>query len=120
MTSHSRILTSHDTYVTDVPHDVFRELRATNPVAWTEEEDGRGFWSITRYDDILSVSRHTELFSSRFGIRMEDMDAEETEARRTMMEMDSPEHTKLRRIVAKPFAPRAVAQYEEAVRVLAR
>jgi cytochrome P450 len=99
---------------------VFRELRATNPVAWTEEEDGRGFWSITKYDDILSVSRHTELFSSRFGIRMEDMDAEETEARRTMMEMDSPEHTKLRRIVAKPFAPRAVAQYEEAVRDLAR
>ena len=120
MTSHSRILTSHDTYVTDVPHDVFRELRATNPVAWTEEEDGCGFWSITKYDDILSVSRHTELFSSRFGIRMEDMDAEETEARRTMMEMDSPEHTKLRRIVAKPFAPRAVAQYEEAVRDLAR
>ena len=92
-----------------------------NPVAWTEEADGgRGFWSLTKYDDVLYASRHTELFSSRFGIRMEDMDDEETEARRTMMEMDSPEHTRLRRIVARPFTPRAVADYEDAVRELAR
>jgi hypothetical protein len=120
MSNFSEIITSHDTYVDNVPHDVFRELRTTNPVAWTEESDGRGFWSITKYDDILYASRHTEVFSSRYGIRMEDMDEEETEARRTMMEMDSPEHTKLRRIVARPFTPRAVASYEESVRDLAR
>jgi cytochrome P450 len=114
-------ITSHDTYVSGVPHEVFAHLRATEPVAWTEEADGgRGFWSLTKYDDVLYASRHTELFSSRLGIRMEDMDAEETEARRTMMEMDSPEHTRLRRIVARPFTPRAVADYEGAVRELAR
>ena len=84
-------ITSHDTYVDGVPHEVFARMRATEPVAWTEEADGgRGFWSLTKYDDVLYASRHTELFSSRLGIRMEDMDAEETEARRTMMEMDSP------------------------------
>ena len=120
MSSFADIITSHDTYVQGVPHDVFTELRASNPVAWTEESDGRGFWSITKYDDILYASRHSEIFSSRMGIRMEDMDEEETEARRTMMEMDSPEHTKLRRIVARPFTPRAVASYEDAVRELAR
>ena len=114
-------ITSHDTYVDGVPHEVFARLRASNPVAWTEEADGgRGFWSLTKYDDVLYASRHTELFSSRLGIRMEDMDEEETEARRTMMEMDSPEHTRLRRIVARPFTPRAVAEYEVAVRELAR
>jgi cytochrome P450 len=114
-------ITSHDTYVEGIPHEVFSQLRTTDPVAWTEEADGgRGFWSLTKYDDVLYASRHTELFSSRFGIRMEDMDAEETEARRTMMEMDSPEHTRLRRIVARPFTPRAVADYEGAVRELAR
>jgi hypothetical protein len=114
-------ITSHDTYVKGVPHEVFTRLRRTDPVAWTEEADGgRGFWSLTKYDDVLYASRHTELFSSRLGIRMEDMDAEETEARRTMMEMDSPEHTRLRRIVARPFTPRAVADYEGAVRELAR
>jgi cytochrome P450 len=114
-------ITSHDTYVAGIPREVFAEFRANNPVAWTEESDGgRGFWSLTKYEDVLFASRHTELFSSRLGIRLEDMDEEETEARRTMMEMDSPEHTRLRRIVARPFTPRAVADYEEAVRDLAK
>ena len=114
-------ITSHDTYVDGVPHETFAHMRTTDPVAWTDEADGgRGFWSLTKYDDVLYASRHTELFSSRFGIRMEDMDEEETEARRTMMEMDSPEHTRLRRIVARPFTPRAVADYEGAVRELAQ
>ncbi len=114
-------ITSHDTFVQGVPHEVFARLRAESPISWTEEADGgRGFWSITKYDDVLFASRHTELFSSRLGIRMEDMSDEETEARRTMMEMDSPEHTRLRRIVARPFTPRAVADYEGAVRELAQ
>jgi hypothetical protein len=121
MDNFAETITSHDTYVKGIPHETFRELRATNPVAWTDEPDGgRGFWSITKYDDVLYASRHTELFSSRMGIRMEDMDEEETEARRTLMEMDSPEHTRLRRLVSRPFTPRAVNGYEDSVRELAR
>jgi cytochrome P450 len=112
-------ITSHDTYVDGVPRDTFRYLRHNDPVHWTEESDGgRGFWSLTKYDDVLLASRSTDVYSSRFGIRLEDMDEEETEARRTMMEMDSPEHTKLRRLVSRPFAPRSVAEYEDAVRAL--
>ena len=112
-------ITSHDTYVDGVPRDTFRYLRDNDPVHWTEESDGgRGFWSLTKYDDVLLASRSTDIYSSRYGIRLEDMDAEETEARRTMMEMDSPEHTKLRRLVSRPFAPRSVAEYEESVRSL--
>jgi cytochrome P450 len=112
-------ITSHDTYVDGVPRDTFRYLRHNDPVHWTEEFDGgRGFWSLTKYDDVLLASRSTDIYSSRFGIRLEDMDEEETEARRTMMEMDSPDHTKLRRLVSRPFAPRSVAEYEESVRGL--
>jgi cytochrome P450 len=112
-------ITSHDTYVDGVPRDTFRYLRDNDPVHWTEESDGgRGFWSLTKYDDVLLASRSTDIYSSRYGIRLEDMDAEETEARRTMMEMDSPEHTKLRRLVSRPFAPRSVAEYEDSVRSL--
>lgn len=112
-------LTSHDTYVNGVPHETFAYLRTHDPVHWTEESDGgRGFWSLTRYDDVLFASRHTDIFSSRFGIRLEDMTAEETEARRTLMEMDAPEHTKLRRLVSRPFAPRSVNEYEDVIRQL--
>jgi len=113
-------ITSHDTYVNGVPRDTFHFLRTNDPVFWTDEPDGgRGFWSLTKYDDVLFASRNTDIFSSRLGIRLEDMDAEETEARRTMMEMDAPEHTRLRRLVSRPFAPKSVVQYEDAVRELA-
>ena len=112
-------ITSHDTYVAGVPYDTFAYLREHDPVHWTEEAEGRGFWSLTTYDDILVASRNTDVFSSRFGIRLEDMDEEETEARRTLMEMDAPEHTRLRRLVSRPFAPKSVNEYEDAVRALA-
>jgi cytochrome P450 len=113
-------ITSHDVYLEGVPRETFRYLREHDPVHWTEEPDGgRGFWSVTKYDDVLFASRNTDVFSSRLGIRLEDMDEEETEARRTMMEMDAPEHTRLRRLVSRPFAPKSVNEYEQAVRDLA-
>jgi cytochrome P450 len=120
MTEPLKDITSHDTFVDGVPHETFAYLRATDPVHWTEESDGgRGFWSLTKHADVVFASRHGEIFSSRQGIRLEDMDEEETEARRTLMEMDAPEHTRLRRLVSRPFAPKSIATYEDAVREIA-
>ncbi len=51
-------------YVESVPHDVFTQLRRDDPVYWNVEGDGRGFWAITRYDDIFSISRQPLVFSS--------------------------------------------------------
>ena len=112
-------IVSHDTYVDGVPRATFAHLRAHDPVHWTEEPEGRGFWSLTKYDDVLLASRSTDVYSSRYGIRLEDMTPEETEARRTLMEMDPPEHTRLRRLVSRPFAPKSVNEYESVVRGLA-
>ena len=120
MTEPLNDITSHDTYLRGVPHETFAHLRANDPVHWTEESDGgRGFWSLTKHEDVVFASRHCEIFSSRQGIRLEDMDDEETEARRTLMEMDAPEHTRLRRLVSRPFAPRSIATYEDAIREIA-
>ena len=54
-THHNTVdITSHDTYVDGVPHETFAKMRAESPVAWTEESNGaRGFWSLTKYDDVL-------------------------------------------------------------------
>ncbi|MBA3288411.1 MAG: cytochrome P450, partial [Acidimicrobiia bacterium] len=111
-----------DTYVDGVPHATFERLRRDDPVSWWEEDhaDGGGFWAVTRHADLLTVSRDVGRFSNAQGIRLEEMDAEETEARRTMMELDPPEHTAYRRLVSKPFSRRAVYAYENAIRVLAR
>ncbi len=112
-------ITSHDAYTSGVPHATFLRLRTTDPVHWTEEADGSGFWSILRYDDALEVSRDVETFTSSKGIRLEEMDAEETEARLTMMELDPPDHTRYRRLVSKGFTRRSVESYEDAIRDLA-
>lgn len=109
-----------DVYVEGVPHDLFKYIRDNDPVHWVNEPDGRGFWAITRYADILTVSKNHKVFSSAKGIRLEDMDAEETEARRTMMETDPPEHTHLRRLVNPPFSHHDVQSYDRQIRSLAQ
>lgn len=110
---------SHDTFVAGVPYATFDRLRREDPVSWWDEDDGRGFWAVTRYDDVLHVSRNADIFSSAQGIRLEDMTPEETDARRTLMEMDSPEHTRYRRMVSRAFSRREVMAYESAIRALA-
>ncbi|MFN3266915.1 MAG: cytochrome P450 [Deinococcales bacterium] len=111
---------SHDTYTKGVPHAAFKALRDQSGIPFIPEPDGRGFWAITRYDDVLEVSKNPQIFSSAHGIRLEDMNAEENEARRTMMELDPPQHTAYRRLVQPPFSRREVLAYEGAVRLLAK
>lgn len=112
-------LTSHDTYVAGVPHATFARLREQEPVSWVDEEDGSGFWAVTKYRDIIDVSRNHSTFTSRLGIRLEEMTPEETAARSTMMEQDPPDHTRLRRLVSKGFTRRKVESYEDQIRELA-
>jgi cytochrome P450 len=112
-------ITSHDTYTHGPPHATFARMRGEEPVAWIDEQDGRGFWAVTKYRDILDISREFDTYTSRLGIRLEDMSEEETAARRTLMEMDPPEHTRLRRLVSKVFTRRIVETYEEQIRELA-
>ncbi len=113
-------LASHDTFAAGIPHATLRRLRDTDPVAWIPEHDGgRGFWAVTRYADVLKVSHDVETFTSSRGIRLEEMSDDETAARRTMMELDPPDHTRLRRLVNRGFTRRAVDAYESAIRQLA-
>ena len=105
-------ITSHDTYVAGVPHATFARLRREDPVSWLDEADGSGFWAVTQYADALEVSRDVETFTSSLGIRLEEMDAEQIEARRTLMEYDPPEHTRLRRLVNRGFTRRTVETFE--------
>ncbi|MFV0308241.1 MAG: cytochrome P450 [Desertimonas sp.] len=111
-----------DTYVDGVPHATFQRLRRDDPVSWwgDDHSGGHGFWAVTRHADLLAVSRDVATFSSAHGIRLEEMDRDEIAARRTMMELDPPEHTAYRRLVSKPFSRREVSAYERAIRSLAR
>ena len=112
-------ISDHDVWARNVPHATFARLRREDPVAWVDEIDGRGYWAITKYDDAFRISRDVRTFTSALGIRLEDMAPDELAARKTMMEMDPPEHTRFRRLVSRGFTPRVVNTYEAAIRGLA-
>ena len=114
-------LSSHDAFVREVPLWAFRELRERDPVHWQPEHSpNRGFWAITRFHDIEDVLRDTKSFSSAHGVTLEEQTEEEVEARRSMIDMDPPNHSRLRRLVSKLFTRSAVAEYEGFVREQAR
>jgi cytochrome P450 len=102
------------------PWELFDELRATAPVHWDEEEaPNHGFWSLTGYHDIVRVLRDTETFSSEKGtVNLEELDADQIEARKSMLETDGVRHRALRRLMQGEFTPKAVAGYETFLRGL--
>jgi cytochrome P450 len=109
-------LTDLDMWVRGVPFDEFRRLRREVPVAWcSEAAPNSGFWSVTRYDDIVTASRDVATFSSARGVSFEEPTDEDMAARRTIIDTDPPDHTKLRKIMSSSFTQRAVAVYEHFV-----
>jgi cytochrome P450 len=113
---------SHDAFVDRVPHETFALLRREDPVHWVDEPDGgRGYWAVTRYEDIRAVHRDVETFSSEIGgTSLEDLEPEQIEARKSMIDMDPPRHDELRGLIARRFTPRAVHVWEEQVRKVTR
>ncbi len=112
-------LSSHDAFVDGVPHEWFRTLRREAPVFFNPEPDGPGFYAVTRYGDIREVHRNVGVFSSEIGgTSLEDLDDEQLEARKSMIDMDPPRHDELRGLIARRFTPRAVQIWEDAVRTV--
>ena len=104
-----------------VPFDVFAALQRDAPVHYSPQavapEEG-GFWSITRYADMHTVTRDFETFSSeRRGIFLvDDIGVPLDIQRLQMISMDPPRHARLKKIVGKAFTPVRVAQHEDHIR----
>jgi cytochrome P450 len=115
-------LVNPDNYVERVPFEWFDHLRADHPVVWhPEPEPNHGFWAVTRYDDLTAVHMDWETYSSEVGaVGLEELDAEQREIRRSMLETDPPRHTELRKICSKRFSARGVGKYEDWIREVAR
>ena len=113
-------LSNPDNFVAAVPHDAFKLLRREAPVYWHPEANGSGFWAVTKYDDVVTVSKDPKTFSSeKRGVFVFDPLPEELERMQLMMLMqDPPRHTKLRSLVNKGFTPRMIGQLEGRVRQL--
>jgi cholest-4-en-3-one 26-monooxygenase len=103
-----------------VPHERFAWLRAHDPVHWHPDPDEGvpGFWAVTTYDEVVHVSRHSELFSSYRRLSMFDEPADDTIDlyRLMMLFMDPPQHTYQRGYVNRGFTPRMIKRLEGHVR----
>ncbi len=111
-------LSDHDSFLNGAPHNTFARMRKEDPLAWCDGGPYQGYWSLTRYDDILKHNRNPSLLSSARGIRMEDQSREEYLARRTFQETDPPEHSATRKLVNEAFSKKVIDQSEELIRQL--
>ena len=106
------------------PDEVFAELRGTAPVYHQElttavnEQLGREFWVCTKHAEVSRVHRDHETFTATDGplIQQADLFA----AYPAIVNLDPPDHTKRRKLIAKAFTPKAVAKLEEGIRARSR
>ena len=106
-----------------IPHQAFAAMRVTPGLLWNAigGDVSDGFWAVTRHADVVEVSRDPETFSSAVGhIQIYDIDDDALDERASMIDMDPPIHTRLRRLVSKAFTPRHVQSYTPAVRARVR
>jgi len=118
--------TDPDLYVSRMPAAEFAELRRAAPVWWNAQPrgasgfDDEGYWVVTKHADVLEVSRASDIYSSYENTAIIRHAAEVTEEslglqRLIMLNIDPPQHTKLRGIVSRGFTPRAIANLREAL-----
>ncbi|MGW0025764.1 cytochrome P450 [Rhodococcus sp. NPDC003383] len=118
MTASRTDLKNPDVYEKEMPHDAFDDIRRRCPVYWQPEDDGPGYWALTRHADVTAVSRDSATFSSALGTTQIDEFDEETRLKQAAMliNLDAPEHTRLRQLVSRGFTPRVVKQLEGRIR----
>ncbi len=107
----------------------YATLRRDDPVHWTQPEGYRPFWAITRHADITTVSKSNDLFINRERTYLSPIQGEEfikqmtgdTHLFRTLVDLDDPEHRKLRQVTHSWFQPGTVKKnLEPKVREIAR
>lgn len=100
-------------FIEGTEHALFRELRDHAPVHWNPERSGPGFWSLTRYDDIVAAGTDWETFSNADGTQILSRRVEGKV--NTLHNMDPPRHAKLRSIMTPHLRAVSVRQWQEII-----
>lgn len=105
-------------------HAEFARLRAARGPAfypYGEAASGlAGFYALTRYDEVVEASRNPGAFSSEpSSVSLDDPPPATAKFLGSMISLDDPRHTRLRRIVSRVFTPRMIKRAESQVAVIA-
>jgi cytochrome P450 len=111
-----------DLYVDGPIHEIFEELRRTQPVYWQDMPGEPGYWAVLKHADVAHVAKHPEIFSAEVGgVVLEDMPPERLEQSRNMLlMMDPPRHTAHRKPMAPSFKAKVIAGMEQRIREMSR
>jgi cytochrome P450 len=111
-----------DLYVDGPIHEIFAELRRTQPVYWQEMPGEPGYWAVLKHADLAHVARHPLLFSAEAqGVVLEDPEpAQLANSRNMLLMMDPPRHTAYRKPLADSFKARVIASMEGRIREITR
>jgi cytochrome P450 len=103
------------------PLELFKRMRSQCPVHWTSEvtelPQAKGFWSVTRAEDVHAVSRDWQTYSSELGgvVAIDEVFPIEL-ARAMFIGMDPPKHDRLKALFQAGFTPKRIAAHEEEIR----
>ncbi|MGD0311924.1 MAG: cytochrome P450 [Acidimicrobiales bacterium] len=98
------------------PYPIYRRLREEDPVHRT----ARGFWVLSRFEDVYQAALDTSTFSSAQGLTFEKDEIIALGLKPTLVMMDRPLHTTFRRLISRGFTPRKVAGLEPTLRAFVR
>jgi cholest-4-en-3-one 26-monooxygenase len=116
--------TDPDIYAERLPIEELAELRRVAPIWWNEQPldqggfgDG-GYWVVTKLKDVREASIRNDVFSSaeksivpRY--RQEVAQGHIETGRLSIINMDGPAHTRMRKIISKGFTPRAIGRLRD-------
>jgi cytochrome P450 len=117
------LVTERELWMDGPPHEVFAKLRSQCPVHWTSRigdyPNEAGYWSVTRAQDVHTVSRDWRTYSSGLGGVTAATDVFPIELMRAMfIGMDPPKHDRLKMLFQAGFTPKRIAAHEPAIRAI--
>ncbi len=112
------------TMTMDEREKTFAVLRAERPITWQPPfednllptDDDYGYWAITTHRHLTEVTKRNTDFLSGPGIVGDNLPTEMLEAAQSIIAMDPPRHTKLRRLVGAAFTPKQVRRVEAQIK----
>jgi cytochrome P450 len=111
-----------DLWVDGPPHETFKRLRRECPVHWSagiaQSPKDAGFWSVTKADDVHTVSRDWETYSSANNIILTDHAVPIHLVQGMFIGMDPPKHDRIKTLFQRAFTPKAIARHEEPIRAI--
>jgi cytochrome P450 len=117
------LVVERETWADGPPHEMFKELRAKCPVHWSSHVPDypteKGYWSVTTAEDIHTVSRDWQTYSSGTGVTAvsDVFPLELTQA--MFIGMDPPKHDRLKALFQAGFTPKRIAAHEDEIREIA-